>query len=76
MDITTAEANHVLHLFGEGGYAAGHFTQKLMELMCFADNVNLERLALAFPGYAAAVRLAKYDMGGIARLKVIAEPRT
>jgi hypothetical protein len=72
-DITAQEARHVLAHFGlSGGYPAGAFTRTLIEAMTRADQGNLARLALGFPGYAAAVQLAQNDFGGADVLRGIA----
>lgn len=66
-------ARHVLWVFGrEGGYRPGSFTQRLIELLAHADNINLAKLAQAFPAEAAAVSIAQYDEQGIAKLHAIA----
>ena len=71
--ITEDTARHVLWTFdAQGGYRPGTFTQKLLELLAYADPDNTAKLAAAFPGEAEAVRLAKYDRDGIARLQKIA----
>ncbi|HEY6116120.1 MAG TPA: hypothetical protein VI172_09200 [Candidatus Dormibacteraeota bacterium] len=69
-------ARHVLWTFAcDGGYQPGSFTQKLLELLAAADVVNTARLATAFPAEAEAVRMAKGDRDGIAKLTAIAEGR-
>jgi hypothetical protein len=66
-------ARHVLWTFAcDGGYQPGSFTQKLLELLAAADVVNTARLAAAFPAEAEAVRMAKNDRDGIAKLTAIA----
>jgi hypothetical protein len=66
-------ARHVLWTFAcDGGYQPGSFTQKLLELLAAADVVNTARLATAFPTEAEAVRMAKNDRDGIAKLTAIA----
>lgn len=70
--ISGEQAAHVLHHFGEGGFPPGAFTRTLIHAMTMADPANLAALALGFPGYAAAVRLAKDDFGGVVRLRQIA----
>lgn len=71
--ITAETARHVLWVFGtEGGFRPGTFTQKLLELLAYADEANTAKLAIAFPEEAAAVRLAKYEETGSDQLKKIA----
>lgn len=71
--IPAETARHVLWTFGrEGGYRPGSFTQRLIELLAHADNVNMARLAQAFPAEAEAVRMAQYDEDGVAKLYAIA----
>lgn len=66
-------ARHVLWTFAcAGGYQPGSFTQKLLELLAAADVVNTAKLALAFPAETEAVRMAKGDRDGIAKLTAIA----
>ncbi|MFI8872402.1 hypothetical protein [Streptomyces sp. NPDC055243] len=72
--IPAETARHVLWTFAcEGGYQPGSFTQKLLELLAAADVVNTAKLGLAFPAEAEAVRMAKNDEDGIAKLTAIAE---
>lgn len=73
--ISPEEAAHVLHHFDEGGYRPGKFTGLLVEAMAAADPVNLAKLRVVFPGYGAAVRGARDDLGGIDALKRIARGR-
>jgi hypothetical protein len=71
--IPAETAAHVIWTFGrEGGYRPGTFTQKLLELLAYADEVNTAKLAAIYPAEAAAVRLAKYDENGIDQLQRIA----
>lgn len=71
--ITKETARHVLWVFAcEGGYQPGSFTQKLLELLACADPVNAFKLAMTFPAEAEAVRMAKNDKDGIAKLTAIA----
>lgn len=65
-------ANQVLDHFGRGGYPAGSWKQKLIGLLASADRENFALLAVAFPEYAAAVDIAKYDLLGIENLQRIA----
>ena len=66
--ITRDEAAHVLNFFGGGGYPAGSFVRALLDALSKADPGNRGRLALAFPGYAEAVQLAKEHTGGMDHL--------
>jgi hypothetical protein len=69
-------AAHVLAHYGrEGGYQAGSFTTDLLSAMSKADPTNLDRLALGFPEYVAAVAAVQYDPNGVARLQDIAAGR-
>lgn len=69
-------AAHVLFHYGrEGGYQAGSFTTALLTAMGTADPSNLDKLALGFPGYVAAVTAIHYDPNGIERLQDIAAGR-
>lgn len=70
--IPAETANHVLALFGRGGYAPGRWGQQLLELIAGADIENAALLAQAFPAEVQAVQIAKYDKGGIAQLQAIA----
>ena len=71
--ITEDTARHVLWTFGtEGGYRPGTFTQKLLELLAYADPDNTAKLAVVFPGEAEAVRIAKYEKDGAEQLQKIA----
>ncbi|MFE5368115.1 hypothetical protein [Streptomyces mirabilis] len=66
-------AAHVLFHYGrEGGYQAGSFTTDLLAAMGKADPTNLDRLALGFPAYVAAVTAIQYDPNGVAHLQRIA----
>jgi hypothetical protein len=71
--ITAETAAHVIWTFGrDGGYRPGTYTQKLLELLAYADESNTAKLATIYPGEAAAVRLAKYDETGMDQLQRIA----
>jgi len=71
--ISKDTARHVLWMFGtEGGYRPGTFTQKLLELLAYADPENTAKLAVAFPAEAEAVRIAKYERDGAEQLLRIA----
>lgn len=65
-------AAHVLAHYGEGGYRPGDFTRSLIETITRADPSNMYRLGILYPGYVAAVRLARDTIGGIDLLRVIA----
>lgn len=58
--------------FGTRDYPAGSWAHKLMSLMACASPDNRARLAQAFPEYAAAVDMAKYDVLGIDNLRYLA----
>jgi hypothetical protein len=69
-------AAHVLFHYGqEGGYQAGGFTTDLLSAMGKADPTNLDRLALGFPAYVAAITAVQYDPNGVAHLQDIAAGR-
>lgn len=71
--IPAETARHVIWTFGyEGGYRPGTYTQKLLELLAYADEANTAKLATVFPAEAAAVRLAKYAEDGMDQLQRIA----
>ncbi|MFD5678400.1 hypothetical protein [Streptomyces sp. NPDC127040] len=70
--IPAETANHVLAMFGYGGYPPGRWGQQLLELIAGADIENAALLAQAFPAEVQAVQIAKYDKGGIAQLQAIA----
>lgn len=70
--IPAETANHVLAMFGYGGYMPGRFVQQLLELIAGADIENAALLAQAFPAEVQAVQIAKYDKSGIAQLQAIA----
>lgn len=70
--ISREVAAHVLSHFGRpGGYPAGDWTESLISLIDRADMTNRAKLLAAFPGYGAAIALAKYDENGIATLQTI-----
>lgn len=71
-EITPTIAAHVLAHYGEGGHQAGSFTRSLIHTIAYAYIVNMARLAEVFPGYAAAVALARDTADGIDRLKATA----
>lgn len=66
-------ASNTLWVFGYRGTEPGSFTRRLIDTIAHADRTNEARLAQAFPAEVAAVRMAKYDAGGIAKLQVIAD---
>jgi hypothetical protein len=68
-------ASNTLWVFGYRGAEPGSFTRRLIDTIAHADRVNEARLAQVFPAEAAAVRLAKYDDQGIAKLQVIADEK-
>ena len=71
--ITRETAAHVLWMFGQpGGYPPGSYSEGLLTLIARSDEANTARHALGFPEQTAAVRLAKYDENGIAKLQRIA----
>ncbi|MFI5985106.1 hypothetical protein ACIBEA_30095 [Streptomyces sp. NPDC051555] len=71
--IPAETARHVIWTFGrEGGYRPGTYTQKLLELLAYADEGNTAKLATVYPAEVAAVRLAKYDEDGMDQLQRIA----
>ncbi|MFC8272330.1 hypothetical protein ACFUJR_07260 [Streptomyces sp. NPDC057271] len=72
-DIPPTTARYVLSAFGAaGGWRPGSFTEALISLLARADQHNAAKLANEYPAEAAAVRLAKYDENGIAKLQKIA----
>ncbi|KAF0651337.1 MULTISPECIES: hypothetical protein [Streptomyces] len=67
-------ARHVLWTFGrDGGHRPGSFTEALIGLLARADETNSLRLGIVYPAEAAAVRLAKYDLNGLDKLRRIAD---
>ncbi|MZF56894.1 hypothetical protein GTX53_24200 [Streptomyces sp. SID5594] len=64
-------AAHVLWNERQGGYPAGSFTTKLLELWAFADFVNAARLEAAWPEYGAALRMLG-EPGGVEKLRAVA----
>lgn len=70
--IPAETARHVLRVFGhEGGHQPGSFTERLIELLAYADRTNLAKLAQIYPAEAAAVDLAQNHTGGVDQLKRI-----
>jgi hypothetical protein len=51
----------------------GHFTESLLETIAHADEENLEKLRLAFPGHVEALLAGRQETYGINRLKAIAD---
>jgi len=71
--ITPDDARHVLYYYNKDhGWQPGSFTQKLLELISIADEVNHARISKAFPGLAAAHYVATYERNGIEILQGIA----
>ncbi|MEV5261784.1 hypothetical protein AB0L02_27560 [Streptomyces anulatus] len=64
-------AAHVLWSERQGGYPAGSFTTRLLELWGFADFTNAARLSDAWPEYGAALDLLRTP-SGVERLREIA----
>ncbi|MGC5531621.1 hypothetical protein [Streptomyces sp. SR-10] len=64
-------AAHVLWSERQGGYPAGSFTTKLLELWGYADFVNAARLEAAWPEYGAALRMLG-EPGGVEKLRAVA----
>ncbi|MFH9215428.1 hypothetical protein [Streptomyces globisporus] len=64
-------AAHVLWSERQGGYPAGSFTTKLLELWAFADYSNAARLEAAWPEYGAALRMLG-EPGGVEKLRAVA----
>ena len=66
-------ACHVLHAYGKpGGYGADPFTTNLIASFQTAGQRDFAVLEQAFPGYGAAVKLAREHQDGIAVLDRIA----
>ncbi|MGW0495077.1 hypothetical protein ACWD0Z_06440 [Streptomyces sp. NPDC003007] len=65
-------AAHVLWHERKGGYPASTFSTKLLDLWTSADTDNAERLAVAFPEYAAAIALIRSGEQGVQQLRAIA----
>lgn len=71
--ISPEQARHVLHAYGAtGGYRAGSFTTNLIDCFQTADPQNFAALSRSFPGYGAAITLARDTESGIAVLQIIA----
>lgn len=63
--LTREVCAHVLNHFTGQGYRAGSFISALIDLLTKADPENFGRLALVYPGYAEAVRLAQQNHQGV-----------
>lgn len=74
--VTAKDANDVLfHYYGPnyvGLMEPGSFVRALVRAMTAADPGNLARLAVGFPGLAAAVQIAAGRNDGVRRLRVVA----
>lgn len=63
--ITASDARHVLWFHDNNqGWQPGSFTQRLLELLTIADELNFARLSKAFPGLASAHYLAQHEKNG------------
>ncbi|PWI08351.1 hypothetical protein DIZ27_23215 [Streptomyces sp. NWU339] len=71
-EIPMETAAHVLWQDQLGGWPPSTFATKLLSLWTSADTENAERLAVAFPGYAAAIALVRSGQQGIEQLRAIA----
>lgn len=71
-EISADAAAHVLFQERLGGWPPSTFPTKLLDAWTSADTANAERLALAFPEYAAAIALVRSGPGGIEQLRAIA----
>ncbi|CAM5591506.1 hypothetical protein [Streptomyces purpurascens] len=65
-------AAHVLWQDRLGGWPPSTFAAKLLSLWTSADTDNADRLAVAFPDYAAALDLLRSGQQGIEQLRAIA----
>lgn len=66
-------AAHVLFQERLGGWPPSTFPSKLLDAWTSADTDNADRLAAAFPEYAAAIALMRSGAQGIEQLKAIAD---
>lgn len=66
-------AAHVLFAERLGGWPPSTFATKLLDTWTSADTDNADRLAVAFPEYAAAIALVKSGQQGIEQLRAIAD---
>ncbi len=71
--ITPEIAAHILFHLGQGGSPGSTFVQKLLAAFDAADAHNRLQLSTAFPGYDAALELAKNTNDGVALLQVRAD---
>lgn len=71
VDIPLEVAAHVLWQERLGGWPPSTFSTKLLDLWTSADTDNADRLAVAFPAYAAAIALVKSGQPGIQQLRAI-----
>lgn len=71
--ISSETAAHVLFQERLGGWPPSTFAAKLLDAWTSADTANAERLAVAFPEYAAAIALLKSGPDGIEQLRAIAD---
>ncbi|MGV9282156.1 hypothetical protein [Streptomyces sp. NPDC003730] len=72
VEIPMETAAHVLWQDRLGGWPPSTFATKLLSLWTSADTDNADRLAVAFPDYAAAIALVKSGQDGIQQLRVMA----
>lgn len=72
-EISTDVAAHVLFQERLGGWPPSTFSTKLLDAWTSADTANAERLAVAFPDYAAAIALVRSGQTGIDQLRAIAD---
>ncbi len=71
IDSTTAQ--HVLWAFGcAGGTHGGSFIEALIRAIQRADSHNADRLAIVYPGYVSAIRIAETSETGVTTLQSIA----
>jgi hypothetical protein len=66
-------AAHVLWTERKGGWPPSTFPTKLLDTWTSADTENADRLAAAFPEYAAAIALVRSGQQGIEQLRAIAD---
>lgn len=71
-NISAEVAAHVLFQERLGGWPPSTFSSKLLDAWTSADTPNAERLAAAFPEYAAAIALVRSGTQGIEQLRDIA----
>lgn len=71
--ITKETARHVLWMYDrEGGIQPGKGTFHLIVAIQTADILHAAKLRQVFPELSAAIHLARYDEGGLAKLQAIA----